>query len=164
MSSKNNPTEPAVDRMLIITREFDAPRDLVWRAWTEPEQIKQWLRADDGMVVESVKTDLRIGGRFRTQMKSSDGEYYTAAGHYLEVKPPERVVYTWDWEKDGSGTEFGEMEGNQSRVTVELRAIGKRTELVLTHENLASKKSRDSHQKGWTTWLERMAKFIGTKS
>ena len=64
------------------------------------------------MVVPLVHMDLREGGKFRIQMKSPDGEYFTAVGEFREVKAPERLVYTWDWEKEGSGTEFGEVEGN----------------------------------------------------
>ena len=64
------------------------------------------------MVVPLVHLDLRVGGKFRIQMKNADGEYFTAVGEFREVEPPERLVYTWDWEKEGSGTEFGEVEGN----------------------------------------------------
>ena len=71
------------------------------------------------MVVPLVHMDLRVGGKFRIQMKNPDGEYFTAVGEFREVKAPERLVYTWDWEKDGSGTEFGEVEGKTSLITVE---------------------------------------------
>src|ERR1700757_3805671 len=96
-------------------------------------------------------------------MKMADGEFFTAAGEYVEVKTPEKLVYTWDWEKDGAGTEFGELEGQETQVTVEFRANGKRTELVLTHERFASTDSRDRHQEGWTEWLGRMATFVEAK-
>jgi uncharacterized protein YndB with AHSA1/START domain len=163
MTTKNNPTTNTPDHKLVITREFDAPRELVWKAWTEPEQMKQWLGSGEGMTIESVKVDLRVGGKFRTQTKKADGEFFTVAGTYLEVKTPERLVYTWDWEKDGSGTEFGELEGNESQVTVEFRASGKRTQLVLTHEKFASVESRDHHQEGWQNFIGRLAKFVEAK-
>jgi uncharacterized protein YndB with AHSA1/START domain len=159
MTAKNNPSNTPGHR-LVVTREFDAPRELVWKAWTEPAQIKEWLGAGEGMMVESVKADLRVGGKFRIQLKKEDGEYFTAAGTYLEVKPPERLVYTWDWEKDGSGTEFGELEGNETQMTVELHANGKRTKMVLTHEKFTSPESRDRHEGGWQTWLAKLAKFV----
>src|SRR5688572_6342917 len=134
MTSKNHPTPNLSDTRLVVSREFNAPRELVWRAWTDPEQFKQWLSLGEDMTIESVKVDLRVGGKFRIQTKMADGEYFTAAGTYLEVKPLERLVYTWDWEKDGAGTEFGELEGNETQITVEFRATSKGTELVLTHE------------------------------
>jgi uncharacterized protein YndB with AHSA1/START domain len=148
------------DLKLEIARIFDAPRELVWKAWTEAVQIKQWMYGDDGMTVESVKVDLRIGGKFRIQMKAKDGEFFTAVGTYLQVKAHERLVYTWDWEKDGGGTEFGELEGNESQVTVEFHAPGKRTELVLTHERFASVESRNRHKAGWQTLLANLGKFV----
>ena len=162
MTTKTKSIE-ANDHKLVITRDFDAPRDLVWKAWTEPGQIKEWLRMGEGMTIESVKADVRVGGRFRIQQKMDDGEFFTAAGTYLEVKPPERLVYTWDWEKDGSGTEFGQLEGNETQVTVEFRASGNQTQLVLTHEKFASLESRDRHEGGWQTWVGQLAKFVERK-
>ena len=156
---KNNPPDPS-NIKLVVSREFDAPRELVWQAWTDPAQMKQWLGTTEDMKVQSVKMDLRVGGRFRIQMKMADGEYFTAAGTYLEVKAPERLVYTWDWEKDGGGTEFGELEGRETRVTVEFRAIGQCKQMVLTHEKFASHESRDRHQEGWQRWFGRLAKFV----
>ena len=156
----NNPTPNASNIKLVVSRDFDAPRELVWKAWTEPAQLKQWLSLGEGLTIESVKMDLRVGGKFRIQTKMADGEFFTAAGTYLEVKIPERLVYSWDWEKDGAGTEFGDLEGKETQVTVEFRANGKRTQLVLTHERFASTESRDRHQGGWQDWMSRLAKFV----
>ena len=145
---------------LVVAREFDAPRDLVWRAWTQPGQVQEWLSMSEDTTIESVTMDLRVGGRFRIQTRDSDGEYFTAAGTYIEVNAPELLVYTWDWEKDGAGAEFGEVEGKQTQLTVEFRERGERTELVLTQENFASVESRDRHIGGWNNWIDRLAKFL----
>jgi len=148
---------------LVITREFDKPPERVWKAWTDPVQMKQWLELGEDVTIESVKTDVRAGGKFRIQMKMEDGEFFTAAGTYLEVKEPARLVYTWDWEKDGAGTEFGELEGKETRITVEFHATGKGTQLALTHEKFESVERRDRHEGGWGMWLDRVAKFIDAK-
>jgi len=160
MSAKSNPMSDSTEHRLVITREFDAPRELVWQAWTEPYRMQQWLGLGDGVTIESVLMDVGVGGKFRLQQRMSDGEYYTAAGTYLEVTTPEKLVYTWDWETDGAGTEYGELEGKETLVTVEFHDKGKRTELVLTHEKFTTEKSRDGHQAGWTSWLERMDTFL----
>ncbi|MEO5719212.1 MAG: SRPBCC domain-containing protein [Chthoniobacterales bacterium] len=160
----NNPTTKATDHKLVISREFNAPRELVWKAWTTPEQIKEWLAPGEGAAIESVCIDLRVGGRYRLQQRMADGEYYTAAGTYLEVKAPERLVYTFDWEKDGAGTEFGELEGNETRMTLEFHARGDRTELVLTQEGFDSAERRDRHEGGWNSWIDRLVKFTEAKS
>jgi uncharacterized protein YndB with AHSA1/START domain len=163
MITKSSATTNLSDHKLVVTRELNAPRDLVWNAWTEPEQIKEWLGMGKGLTIESVKLDVRVGGKFRLQQKMADGEFFTAAGTYLEVKAPERLIYTWDWEKDGGGPAFGELEGDETQVTVEFRASGKRTQLVLTHEKFASAQKRDRHEKGWQSWIGRLAKFVEAK-
>jgi len=162
MATKNNPA-PDVTHKLVVSREFNATRDRVWKAWTDPQQIKQWLGLSEEMTVEAVIMDLKVGGKFRIQMKMSDGEFFTAAGSYLEVKKPERLVYTWDWEKDGGGTAFGDLEGYETQVTVEFQAVGERTRLTLTHERFLSAVRRDRHEEGWTIWLGRMSQFIEGK-
>jgi uncharacterized protein YndB with AHSA1/START domain len=164
MTLKKSPWSETPDIKLVVSREFAAPRELVWKAWTEPERIKEWLGLGEGMRIESVKVDLRVGGKFRIQTKMADGEFFTAAGVYLEVKPLERLVYTWDWEKDGGGTEFGELEGKETQVTVEFSASRKGTQLVLTHEKFASRESRDRHEGGWQQWMSKLARFVEAKA
>ena len=163
MTKIKNELQKPDDATLILKRMLNATPELAFRAWTTPEHIRQWMRPDPGMKVPLASMDLRVGGKFRIQLKREDGEYFTAAGTYLEVKPPERLVYTWDWEKDGSGTEFGELEGNETQMTVEFHANGKRTKMVLTHEKFTSPESRDRHEGGWKTWLAKLAKFVEGK-
>ena len=111
------------------------------------------------MSVPLAKVDLRVGGKYRIQMKKEDGEFFTAVGEFKEVKAPERLVYTWDWEKDGGGTEFGEVEGKTTVVTVEFFKRGERTEMVLTHSGFATVQSRDGHANGWERITESFADF-----
>ena len=147
---------------LQLKRVFDAPRELVFRAWTDPRQFQQWFGAAacDGASLQSVKLDARPGGRYRLQVRRPDGEFFTTVGTYQEVKPPERLVFTWQFEKDGAGDEFGEVEPPEMLVTVEFRARGKQTELTLTHERFGSVESRDRHNDGWNRCLESLGKFV----
>jgi uncharacterized protein YndB with AHSA1/START domain len=148
---------------LQITRVFNAPRELVFKAWTDAAQFHQWFGAAacHGGLVQSVKLDARVGGRYRLQVRRADGEYYTTVGTYRVVNPPERLVFTWQFEKDGSGDEFGEVEPPEMLVTVEFKAHGQQTELTLTHENFASVESRNGHNEGWTRCLDALGKFVG---
>ena len=148
------------DATLILKRMLNATPERAFKAWTTAEHIQQWMRPEPGMEVPLASMDLRVGGKFRIQMKKPDGEFFTAVGEFREVKPPERLVYTWDWEKDGSGAEFGEVDGKQSLITVEFLKRGKGTELVLTHSRFASVESRDNHAHGWTRGVESFAKFV----
>ena len=159
----NNEVEKPDDATLILQRMLNAPPERAFKAWTAAEHIKQWMRPEPGMVVPFATMDLRVGGKFRIQMKNPDGEFFTAVGEFREVKVPERLVYTWDWEKDGSGTEFGEVEGKTSLITVEFLKRGERTELVFTHSRFATVQSRDSHARGWTRVADAFATFVEIK-
>jgi uncharacterized protein YndB with AHSA1/START domain len=156
----NNEVEKPDDATLVLRRVLNAPPELAFEAWTSGEHIRQWMRPEPGMEVPLASMDLRIGGKFRIQMKMPDGEFFTAVGEFKEVKPPTRLVYTWDWEKDGSGTEFGEVEGKPSLVTVDFLQRGERTEFVLTHSRFATVESRDNHAKGWDKLVESFVKLV----
>jgi uncharacterized protein YndB with AHSA1/START domain len=161
MTTASTSTQPL---KLRVTRTFDAPRERVFQAWTDPTRLQKWFRPDETVTTLSTKVDLRVGGKYRLQMKHPDGEFYTAVGTYREVKAPERLVFTWQWEKDGSEADFGEVEPSQMVVTLEFHARGKQTEVVLTHENFASTESRDRHEHGWNVCLNQLARFVEAKS
>ncbi len=156
----NSEVQKPDDATLVLRRWLNATPERAFQAWTSPEHIQQWMRPEPGMVVPRVHVDLRVGGKFRIQMMNPGGEYFTAVGAFREVKAPERLVYTWDWEKDGSGAEFGEVEGKTSLITVEFLRRGEQTEFVMTHTRLATVESRDSHAQGWSRALESLAKFL----
>ena len=153
----HNELQKPDDATLILTRMLKAPQELAFEVWTSADHIQQWMHPEPGMAVTLAIMDLRAGGKYRIQMQAPDGEFFTAVGMFKEVKAPERLVYTWDWEKDGSGAEFGEVEGKQSQVTVEFLNRGERTELVLTHSRFATVESRDNHANGWGKILESFA-------
>jgi uncharacterized protein YndB with AHSA1/START domain len=160
MRTISNEVQKPDDATLILRRVLNATPERAFQAWTAPEHIQQWMRPEPGMVVPLVTMDLRVGGKFRIQMKNPDGEYFTAVGEFREVKPPERLVYTWDWEKDGGGAQFGEVEGKPSLITVEFLRLGERTEFVMTHTRFATVQSRDSHAQGWSRAVESLAQFL----
>jgi uncharacterized protein YndB with AHSA1/START domain len=78
---------------LVITREFNAPREQVWKAWTEPEQLKKW-RGPRDFTTPFSSIDLRVGGRYLSCMRAPDGKDFWSTGVYREVVPPERLVMT----------------------------------------------------------------------
>ena len=81
------------DEQILITREFDAPRHLVFRAWTTPELVRRWWHANRGDVTV-VEIDLRVGGRWRYAMVTEDGLEVAFHGEYREIVPDERIVAT----------------------------------------------------------------------
>ena len=91
-SQKAKVTLPA-DEQILITREFDAPKDLVYRAWTTPELVRRWWAGKRGEVT-SAEIDLRVGGRWRYVMMAEGGFEVAFHGEYREIVPNERVVST----------------------------------------------------------------------
>ena len=84
------------NKQFTIARIFDAPRDLVWRAWTDPDEAAIWWHPR-GIETprESVQIDAHVGGRYSYTMIAPDGAEYPTTGVYLEITPPERLVFTW---------------------------------------------------------------------
>ena len=85
------------DREVGVTRVFDAPRGLVWKTYTEPEHLRQWMLGPDGWSMEVCEIDLRPGGAYRFAWRKDDGSEMTIAGVHREVEPPERLVSTESW-------------------------------------------------------------------
>lgn len=134
---------------LRLARVIKASPDSVFRAWTEPDQLKHWS-APDGYAVVSADVDLRVGGRYRLRMESPEGTTHTAYGTYREIRRPERLVYTWSWE------EQDDHEIGETVVTVEFRDRKGSTEVVLVHEGFPTDEDRGNHEQGWTSCLERL--------
>lgn len=88
------------DREVAMTRVFDAPRSLVWDAWTNPEHVPQWLLGPEGWTMPVCQIDLRPGGEWHFVWRRTDGTEMEMRGEYREVTPPERLVSTESWGGD----------------------------------------------------------------
>jgi uncharacterized protein YndB with AHSA1/START domain len=119
-------TLPADDQIL-ITREFDAPRHLVYRAYTEPDLIRRWWAGRRGEVT-SVEVDLRVGGRWRYVMTAAGGYEVAFHGEFQEIVPDERLVTTEMYETPGASDEGAPV--NEVTFT---EAAGRTTLTILTY-------------------------------
>lgn len=147
------------DTTLQIKRTFAAPREKVFRAWTDPKALMRWFAPSDDYSTPLVEVDLRVGGKYRIQMKAPDGQAHTVHGIYREVTPPSKLVFTLSWEEAACGGP--EMTPEQETlVTVEFHDRGGATDIILTHEYFPTVKARDSHNEGWTGCLDRLAKVL----
>lgn len=143
-----------IGSMLRVSRTYDAPREKVFSAWTEPEQIKKWWGIESTYTTPIAEVDLRTGGRYRLGMQAPDtDQVYIVSGVFHEVLAPEKLVYSWAWE----GEAMTDMGDEETVVTVEFIERGSSTELVLTHERLPNDQARDQHSAGWNGLLERLA-------
>lgn len=97
-----NPETTAAEKEIVITRVFDAPRDILWKAWTDPEQVMRWW-GPEHFTSPSCKIDLRVGGSYLFCMRSPEGQDFWSTGIYREIVEPERIVCT---------DSFADAEGN----------------------------------------------------
>jgi len=102
--------------------------------------------------------ELRPGGRYRVEMQIGDSTH-VVVGEYREIRAPERLVFTWRWEKSDMAAGF-----DDTVVTLELHERGRSTELVLIHEKLASVEEREKHDHGWKGCLEQLGRYLSERS
>jgi uncharacterized protein YndB with AHSA1/START domain len=145
--------EPAPDRRpgLTITRVFDAPRERVWREWTEPERFADWFGGPDADVpLETLTMDVRPGGAWRATMHAGpERREIRWHGEYLEVDPPARLVLTMSDQPDDAPEEL---------VVVVLTDLGDgRTEVVLEQHGTLPPSVYDAARNGWGVFLDRIA-------
>lgn len=129
---------------LRMRRMFDASREKVFAAWTDPRAMGRFLRPHETWTNPSLRADARVGGSYRVAMRDPDGKVFCVGGVYREVTRPERLVFTWTWEKGHTAA------GQETVVTIVLRARGKKTEMIFTHDLLPSAAERTGHRGGWT--------------
>jgi uncharacterized protein YndB with AHSA1/START domain len=141
-----------------VTRELPAPREEVFRAWTEPDLFTRWFTPPGNSSV-TADLDVRPGGNYRITLERTQlvpGVSYIV-GHYLEVDPPERLVFTWGWEEPPPIPGIRDLESLDSQVTVLFRDRGASTEVSITHERLDTSELRAFHSWGWETTLAQLA-------
>ena len=149
---RNESGEPA-DRTLVVTRLLDAPCELVFRMWTDPEHIARWW-GPQGFTTTSLEMDIRPGGAYRACMRSPEGALHCRRGVYREIVRPERIAFTFAWE-DASGD-----LGHETLVTVTFAEQGAKTLLTLRQATFESVARCDDHRRGWTSCLERFAEYL----
>lgn len=153
---------------IVIERIFEAPVDLIWQMWTQPEHFKKWY-GPEGFSVPVAKMDVRVGGRRLVCMETPDGSMKIwTAGEYTEVVPNERLVYT-----DGMADESGNLVSPSAMgmpggypaittVTVLLEELNGRTKMVMTHAGMP--KDQQGASRGWEQAFAKMANYLKTVS
>ena len=141
------------DRVLVLTRLLNAPRELVFKVWVEPGHLVRWW-GPNGFTTPSCKMDVRPGGAYRFVMRSPEGTEHRLRGVYKEIAPPECLVTTWAWED-----EKGQI-GPETLLTITLEEQGTKTRLTLRQKVFESVTARDAHRHGWTEALERLVAYV----
>lgn len=146
----SNTRAPETVPAIVLRRTYNAPRQRVFDAWTRPEMAAKFLGPNE-VTAQDIVMDVRTGGSYRIMMLLPDGERIYVGGTYREVVVPERLSMTWRWEEDRPEDEYDTL------LTLEFNEAGGATELVLTHEQIASAESRGRHEEGWTTIMDQLA-------
>ena len=145
------------ERELVLTRIFDAPRELVFKAWTDPKQVAQWW-GPHGFTNPVCDLDVRPGGAIRIHMRGPDGTVYPMTGVYQEVVEPERLVFT-SAALDADGNPMFEV-----LTTVTFAEQGGKTKQIMRARVVKSTAEAAPYIKGmeagWTQSLERLAKSL----
>lgn len=148
---------PSAENELAITRVFEAPRTLVFRAWTDPEQMARWA-APRGYSRGQASADVRVGGSYRACIRSPEGQDHWVHGQYREIVAPERLVMTHGW-LDERG-----QPGPMTLVTVTFEALGpRRTRMNFLQTGFDSVASRDGHDGGWTSSFEQLVDLLAAE-
>jgi uncharacterized protein YndB with AHSA1/START domain len=141
---------------LVITRVFDAPRALVFRAWTEPSHLMQWW-GPRGFTLPSCTVELRPGGVYAFQMRGADGDRWTR-GTFTDVREPELLAWTGSWVD-----EQGKPTSPITKVTVTFEDQQGKTRVTLRQVGFESAAARDSHRGGWGSSMDRLAEMLAKK-
>jgi uncharacterized protein YndB with AHSA1/START domain len=145
--------KPVDKPALTLHRKFPVAPEKVWRAWTEPQALKQWFGPGDRHQPVSVAdVDVRVGGRFRLVFGGADGNEHEAAGVYREVQPHRKLVFTWCWPRT--------TPERISQITILLHPEGAGTDMEFRQEQFFDEAARDGHLRGWTGTFGKLEAFL----
>jgi uncharacterized protein YndB with AHSA1/START domain len=154
-----------IEDELVIERTFQAPADLIWQMWTQPEHFKRWY-GPKGFTVPVADMDMRVGGKRLICMASPDGSMKMwTTGEYTEIVPNERLVYTESHADENgnvvSPSAMGMPEGHPAttEVTVLLEDLGGRTKMVMTHAGVPADSGAGG---GWEQAFDKLTDHIKT--
>jgi uncharacterized protein YndB with AHSA1/START domain len=134
----------------VITRIFDAPRELVFEMWTDPKHLAKWFGPKD-FTATIIENDVRPGGAYHFHMRGPNYDDHWR-GIYREVIVPERLVFTW-----GGGSP---PPPQSTLVTVTFEDVDGKTRLTLRHATFPTEAMRDDHNGGWNSTLDRLAELV----
>jgi uncharacterized protein YndB with AHSA1/START domain len=153
MAARSSAAVESAERELVITRIFDAPRSLVFEAWTKPEHLVHWWRPN-GFTLPVCEIDFRPGGTHRFCMRSPEGRDYWVRGVYREIVEPERIVWTAIMDEEGK-------PGRETVMAITFADYEAKTKLTVHQTFPEPITTRSAHQ-GWNESLDRLAEYLVT--
>jgi uncharacterized protein YndB with AHSA1/START domain len=150
MTTKTN--SPALAPGLVLTRVFDAPRHLVFEAWTKKEHLDRWC-APHGFTITKSSGDFHPGGGWECSMTAPDGEKLEVCGIYKEIVPDELLVFTHGWIENG-------VRDHETTVTIRFSDENGKTRMNFEQSIFRSVESRDGHVHGWSQAFKELDGYL----
>jgi predicted enzyme related to lactoylglutathione lyase/uncharacterized protein YndB with AHSA1/START domain len=148
---------PTNSTILNVRRFIPAPRARVFAAFTNPDDYVKWIGPGPNRCL-SARLDVRQGGKYSVRMMNPQYGEMEARGEYLEVRTPERLVFTWQWAEDSDWEKTG------STVTIDFIELDGGTDVQLKQEKFPSVQSRDNHAHGWSGSFDNLLAFCAPES
>lgn len=162
MTASDSTSEDNEQAGLVVERVFDAPRELVWQAWTEPEHFMRWY-GPSGMSLHVCEIDFRVGGSHLFGMRMPDGGAYFTAGVYREIVPQDRFVYTDSMADEHGNIVSATENGMETVVTVEFEQLGDgKTKLTLRQVGFPTDEMAAPATEGWNGAFDDLAELLAT--
>ncbi|NDL59464.1 SRPBCC family protein [Phytoactinopolyspora mesophila] len=139
-------------RVLELTRVLNAPLARVFRALTEPAELVTWW-GPHGFTTPEITLDVHVGGRYRFTMQPPDGDPFHLSGEFLEVDPPNRLVYTFRWDEPAP-------DDQETVVVLTFQAVNDGTRVSLSHGEFATEERLALHRGGWTDAFDRLRALV----
>jgi uncharacterized protein YndB with AHSA1/START domain len=157
--------EQSAEQEIVITRVFDAPRELVWKAWTEPERVKKWW-GPTAFTAPVIKINLRVGGTYLYCMRSPEGQDFWSTGVFREIVPTERLVFT-DSFSDAQGNIVPASQYGMTRdwpsellITVIFEEVDGKTKMTMRQAGIPEGEMRDMTIAGWNGSFDKLAESL----
>jgi uncharacterized protein YndB with AHSA1/START domain len=150
---------------LVIQRVFDAPRELVWKAWTEPEHLRRWW-GPKGYAAPVARMDLRVGGKYLLCMRSPEGQDFYSTGVYQKIDPPNELVFTDSFaDADGNvvSADYYGMGADFPRellVQITFEDLDGKTRMTLRHRPLPAGAIAEQTGAGWNESFDKLEKSL----
>jgi uncharacterized protein YndB with AHSA1/START domain len=135
-----------------LRRTFAAPRERVFRAWTDAREFALWFHPTTDHTTVITRLDVKVGGKYSLEMHHKGGDVHKLSGTYQQIKPPEKLSFTWRWSTDPPGQE--------TLVSLDFLDHGNATEIVLLHGQFPDAETREKHNQGWNGCFEQLQSYL----
>jgi uncharacterized protein YndB with AHSA1/START domain len=137
---------------LQLRRTFAAPRERVFRAWTDAREFALWFHPTAEYTTVITRLDVKVGGNYSLEMHHKSGNVHKLSGTYQQIKPPEKLAFTWRRDTDPPG--------HETLVSLDFVDLGNATEIVLSHGQFPDAETRDKHNQGWLGCLDQLQTYL----